>query len=96
MRGSGTEREGEEAGQVLILLSQATSLLAHIANSGPVPLFAPAFRTPNGFRYGHLLGDDALASGFKLRHGNNPSLSQLMRGRLCITPARKFRILSTY
>src|SRR5271157_1367481 len=28
-----------------ILLSQATFLLAHIADSGPVPLSAPAFRS---------------------------------------------------
>ena len=56
-QGSGTRKRDKEAGQGQgsgtgpILLSQATFLLAHIANSGPVPLSAPrpAFRSSSRF-----------------------------------------------
>ncbi len=42
----GVRKRGSGSGTGPILLSQATFLLAHIANSGPVPLSAPpAFRS---------------------------------------------------
>src|SRR5208337_3050695 len=53
VQGSGKEagqgsggKEGQGSGTGPILLSQATFLLAHIANSGPVPLSAPADLCP--------------------------------------------------